>query len=117
MSNIEYHEGHLAICVKNRNLYSDICSCSSGELQEAYEQCREAFWEDLAPEISEKYGYGKVYSEGRSEGWLTVEFPPDYVGERWRSFVEEIRGEMEYCCNERLIEILSEISAEKEISK
>lgn len=130
MSNIEYHEGHLAICAKDRNTISlhrhPFCDHTNIVINMAYQQCKETFWEDLAPKISEKYGYGKVYSEGRSGGWLTVEFPPDelinmqkypQVRTKWEMFVEEIRAEMEYCCNERLIEILGEISAEKEISK
>lgn len=133
MSNIEYHEGHLAICVKNRNIIDmntyPFFKHSNLVVEMAYEECKEAFWEDLAPRISEKYGYGKVYSEGRSGGWLTVEFPPALFWpersllehsakmfreecarcvdneEEWKTFAEEIRAEMEYCCNERLIEI------------
>ena len=50
---------------------------------EEYENLVWAFWNLYAPEIAEEYGYGAVYSEGRSDGWLVVENPPnlDLAGE------------------------------------
>ncbi len=71
---IEYHsdgmgrESHAAINVK---VYGPISVDEGYEdmAEAAWESCRERFWED-ANEQARARGYGGVYSEGRSGGWL-----------------------------------------------
>jgi hypothetical protein len=37
-----------------------------------YEGVQEDFWYDVAPDIAGEHGYGPVFSDGRSSGWLYV---------------------------------------------
>ena len=126
----EYHRNPKpAINVKHYFSYNSIRHLideyGETEYELAYEDCKEAFWEHYAQEVSERFGYGKVYSEGRSGGWLVVENPPMFEGEKsnleyndddtlkeelkkWLDFQIEILSEMDYCCNQRLTEILEE---------
>jgi hypothetical protein len=131
---IEYHDGHLAINVKDYHDYSPLLEqYREAEFQDIYENCKEAFWDTYAPKVAEEYGYGKIFSEGRSDGWLVVENPPllyeaepyyEEMGEeekerfqveqaKWEGFSREISAEMEFCCDERLIEVLKETRARK----
>lgn len=130
---IEYHNGKLAINVKDHRIYAQdppFEIYSQKDLQTAYEDCKEAFWTHYAPKVAEKYGYGKVFSEGRSGGWLVVEKSPrlrlqDYLNDeqsptlhkhianeqtKWLDFSREILAEMSYCYNDRLIELLKEMT-------
>jgi hypothetical protein len=115
---IEYHNGHLATNVKDRNNYSHLHeNYSQAEIDFAYEGCKEAFWDTYAPAVAEKYGYGKVFAEGRSDGWLVVDIEPFTKEEKspedekaWEEFSREILAEMKFCCNERLTEVLKEIT-------
>src|ERR1035437_9769574 len=89
MSEIAYHSEHCqaakpAVNVKDHHVYHNdprFTDFSEDEFQAAYENCQEAFWESYAPEVSKHYGYGEIYSEGRSGGWLVVENPPDLESE------------------------------------
>jgi hypothetical protein len=122
---IEYHNGKLAINVKDHHLYAQddrFSEYSQQVLTMAYGDCQEAFWSRFAPYSAEKFGYGKVFAEGRSGGWLIVEnepsgdeleFTPKEFRElidKWEDFQAEILAAMDYCCNERLFEILIEMS-------
>lgn len=42
-----------------------------------YESVIEDFWQHFAPMVAKEFGYGQIYSEGRSNGWLMVSNPPD----------------------------------------
>ena len=131
---IEYHNHHLAINVKDypRHIYNQLSQeYSQSEIYIAYKDCKESFWTHYAPNLAEKYGYGKVFSEGRSDGWLVVENEPRVKmtlalpGEGtsniiknkkdWEDFSREILAEMEYCCTVRLKEVLEEIRVENTI--
>src|SRR3984957_11786357 len=122
---IEYHNGKLAINVKDHHLYAQddrFSEYSQQALSVAYEDCKESFWNHFAPEVAEKFGYGKVFAEGRSGGWLVVEnepngneiefTPKEFKGliNKWENFHREILAEVDYCCNDRLIEVLAEMS-------
>ena len=104
---------------------------------EEYENLVWAFWNLYAPEIAEEYGYGAVYSEGRSDGWLVVEVPPvfedyafdaltDYEGaevERWEAFEAQIHALMDNLSEtyparlqERLQELADEAAEAQEMA-
>jgi hypothetical protein len=124
MSNIEYHSegfgrgGQPAIDVKDRTAYyhlntetaHSIDALGPDECQAIYDGMLWDFWHELAPEIARRYGYGDVFSEGRSSGWLVVENPPDLSAcdpcygdsgrcadvEQWESFAGEIDALVEH---------------------
>ena len=70
---IEFHsdrmfsEGHPAVNVKRYRLPS--IDADDDTLEHAFEQTREAFWEE-ATEIAHERGYSGLFSEGRSGGWM-----------------------------------------------
>lgn len=67
---------------------------SEGVISAIYEGVCEDFWSTHAQEISEGYGFGQAFSEGRSSGWLVVENPPDVehaTGRAyWLNFADDI---------------------------
>ena len=140
MSNIEYHEGYLAVEVKDNKRYisnpntANLIDTLGAEIAEdIYNGIQYDFWHFFAPEIAQAYGYGKVYSEGRSDGWLIVENPPtldsaDYDNiiegeevarkaiQRWEEFIGAIDELVEQCQKEypiRMMEKLEDIRNEK----
>lgn len=126
---IKYHESKLAVDVKDRHLYRldpifsrTFTNLTSDEWNEIYDSVCEDFWQFLAPHIAERYGYGEVYSEGRSGGWLVVENPPSLEGdsdemvegdtnalntevEQWEDFATAI----EQLVDEMRLELLSQL--------
>jgi hypothetical protein len=74
----------LAVNVKDQTLWAQdprtakfYDELSEGVISAIYEGICEDFWSTHAQEISEGYGFGQVFSEGRSSGWLVVENTPD----------------------------------------
>lgn len=138
---IEYHEGQPAVDVKDRSTYwqlSDVARAAIEALGEnranaIYDGIVQDFWEVYAPEIARTYGYGAIYSEGRSGGWLVVENAPDLTacnpcyGDaldngkcddciHWEAFAAEIDALVESCSQEypmRLLETVANIEAEQ----
>lgn len=104
-----------------------IADLSTSIAEAIYEDVREDFWTIHAPELARTFGYGRVYSEGRSGGWLVVETPPDldacnpcYGSEgqcpactRWFEFVDAIEAELKDM-GEVFVERLRERAAEAE---
>lgn len=91
------------------------CSKEAAEraLQFSIDANREAFWEQAvfdAEFIFSSIGYkAKVYSAGRSGGWLVVEGLPDLekwdavmLG-KWSMFTKNCRRAMEYLCSKESI--------------
>lgn len=86
MSNIQpitLRDGKPAIDVKDHHLYARdpiftrfYDELGENDMNAVFEEVQENFWELYAPEISRKFGYGPVYSDGRSGGWLIVTNPP-----------------------------------------
>src|ERR1019366_5457602 len=80
---ITLRNGQPAVEVKDHELYAQ--NWRFNELQQQlgqsvcdaiYESVLEDFWRLFAPEVAKEYGYGEVWAEGRSNGWLTVGEPP-----------------------------------------
>jgi hypothetical protein len=94
---ITFRGGYPAVNVKDEETYHSanekmkaLIDALPNEIGQArYESVREDFWSNVAPALAEEAGYGEVYSEGRSDGWLMVEKPPnldpDEPGFRQRS--------------------------------
>jgi len=63
-----------------------------------FESEQEAFWEMAKYDAIEAFGHVKVYSEGRSGGWLVVEGLKDFDDwdaidlSKWRKFERWIKG-------------------------
>lgn len=84
MSKIMIRNGVPAIDVKDRYFYTgsdhdgafDVLT--EGQTRAIYEGLQLTFWEISAPEIAKAFGYGDVYSDGRSGGWLVVEGVPAF---------------------------------------
>jgi len=117
MNTLTYHEGQLAVNVKDLGHYwysdprfakLDRDIITDDVAQMLYDQMAADFWNFDAGQIAEEYGYGKVYSEGRSGGWLIVENAPELDAcdpcygddptngqcadcQRWLEFAERIR--------------------------
>ncbi len=81
---ITFRNGKPALNVKDIKLYQQenaevkalIDALDKRDVQACYERALETFWQLDAPACAKAYGYGDVYSEGRSNGWLMVEKPP-----------------------------------------
>lgn len=78
-------DGRPAIDVKDHGAYwhdpklaDDLETIGEAEVERIYDGLRENFWEHYAPEIARGHGYGSVYADGRSGGWLVVEGVPDF---------------------------------------
>lgn len=140
---ITFRDGKPAIDVKDRQtihqaraeLKALVEALPENVVQATYEGVQERFWREFAPEAAERHGYGDVYSEGRSSGWLLVDKPPvldlaaqdldgtdlDTEEERlqvnragWEDFEREIDQEMEGCRSifaDELREALAEFKA------
>lgn len=81
--------------------------CSEGvaekALQYAWESAQQRFWEDVPEWARNRWGgHVKVYSEGRSGGWLVVEglYPVDswdaIALARWAGFARGVQKEIDY---------------------
>jgi hypothetical protein len=81
---ITFRDGKPAIDVKDRRTYhqesaevkASIDALPAERVQAIYEDLQSDFWTFSAPERAKEHGYGGVYSEGRSSGWLLVDKPP-----------------------------------------
>ena len=81
---ITFRDGKPAIDVKDHRRYRQesaevkalIDALPAERVQAIYEGLQSDFWTFSAPERAEERGYGGVYSEGRSSGWLLVDKPP-----------------------------------------
>jgi hypothetical protein len=75
---VSIRDGAPVVNVKDHVAYAHVEPYSSliRELPEStveriYEEVQEDFWEVIAPQIAEDYGYDRtVYGAGRSSGWL-----------------------------------------------
>ena len=87
-------------------------------LEWAFESLQQGFWED-APTFAERYlssafgGNLKVYSEGRSGGWLVVYGVGDIADwdairvSAWGRFEQAVRAEIDFlCAYERIFETI-----------
>ncbi len=140
---IEYHSEYLrkgqpAVNVKDHTAYYRVGSATARDIdtlgdrasQDIYDEIQWSFWNEWAPEISRRYGYGDVFSEGRSGGWLIVENPPDLEAcdpcygdtgrcaelEQWEAFTVEIDQLVDRCQTEypaRLREAVENMKAEQ----
>ena len=90
-------------------------ACTEAEAQEAlniaWEQARVVFWHWNAPDDAENvFGHGaKVFSAGRSDGWLIVEgigFPEDWDGvqlHKWAVFEKYIKQAVDGCSDDEAL--------------
>jgi hypothetical protein len=140
---ITFRDGKPAIDVKDRGTYYQesgevkalIDALPEKAVQAVYERAQSAFWDSYAPNAADAHGYGGVYSEGRSGGWLMVDNPPVLdpaelddcepaeAQERasvntagWEDFEREIEAEIEEC-RALFYEGLSEALAEHETAE
>jgi hypothetical protein len=126
MAEVTFRNGEPAIDVKDHKTYHQesaevkalIDALPDKTVQAVYERAQSAFWDSYAPNTADAHGYGGVYSEGRSSGWLLVDKPPvldlerqdldgtdlDTEEERlqvnragWDNFEREIEAEIEEC--------------------
>lgn len=133
-THIERHGGQPAVCVKDRELYAHtapyaalIAQLPEDAAETIYQGVLADFWQIAGDEASER-GYGGVWSEGRSGGWLIVSNPPDLdacepcygesselcdVATKWLDFAGQIRAEM-MAAREMFAQRLSEAVAELE---
>lgn len=88
MPEVTYHDGQPAVNVKDRHNYANDPKFapfyeSLGEVvvEWIYDGVQSDFWDHYAPEIAREFGYGDVYSAGRSSGWLVVEKAPELEDE------------------------------------
>lgn len=136
-----------AVNVKDDWVFSQHANTPLGKLIDAlpedvvsnvYEGVREDFWTLAAPRLAADHGYGRVWSEGRSGGWLVVEKPPvldlehqdldgtdlDTDEEQlqvnragWEVFEREIEQEIEYLRDYWLVERLEEALTERQAAE
>ena len=119
-SQIQFHSdgfgrpAHPAVNVKCRHWprASDIASrlsCTEGQAdkasQFAYESACENFWEQIQDTAEYYLGKSvKVYSEGRSSGWLVIHDLPDVDGwdalrvSAWDRFAKAVAADIAYRC-------------------
>lgn len=125
MMSIIFRDGKPVICVKDNHIYAHdpifkpfYESIPERRWEIVYEQMQETFWIEVN-DIAQSYGYGNVYSEGRSNGWLAVENPPDVAkfgldpsvtraGKRWIRFTQDVEDLMD-SLRSRMAEELREI--------
>jgi hypothetical protein len=64
-------------------------------VESIYDGIVEDFWYDVAPDIAREHGYGNVWQDGRSGGWLYVDHPKGFGEEgeeAFLAFASDIRG-------------------------
>ena len=77
--------------------------------QAAYDMHAESFWESAGDDAEYMLGPCKVYSAGRSGGWLIVEgLPPieswdAIMVAKWGRFERAMHAEVEYLCSDEAI--------------
>lgn len=129
-SDIEFHGGHVAINAKayhfagSLDIYklSEKYGCSEEKAQEAmnwaWESQCEVFWEDaqeMGIILGNIFGAVKIYSEGRSGGWLvpSMKYGHAFMADRedvehwdaikvstWGRYVRAIKQLMDWLCSE-----------------
>lgn len=83
--------------------------CSEAQAQRACEYCfnsmQQIFWEEIEPMAQEIFPHVKVYSEGRSGGWLVVHGLPEVetwdavmLG-KWRKFENMVKVTIKGNCD------------------
>jgi hypothetical protein len=79
-------------------------------LQFAFESAQHQFWEEIQEHAESVLGKGvKVYSAGRSGGYVIVERLEEIkhwdavAFAKWRKFVKEVLQQVEYLCSEAVI--------------
>lgn len=80
MPRVSTREGHPVVEVRDRSLYAHdhvagpmIERLGETRAENIYQGVAEDFWNFYAPEIAREFGYGAVWSAGRSSGWLWAE--------------------------------------------
>jgi len=106
--------GHPAVNVKVRQTPTtdDVVErfkCSESQAKRACEYCfdsmQQAFWENVESLAQEIFPHCKVYSEGRSGGWLVVHGLPEVetwdavMLAKWRRFEKLVQEEIKNNCD------------------
>lgn len=137
---IQYHaeysrEAQPAVNVKDRVSYAHVEPYASliqqvGEdvANALYENAQAQFWSD-ADYLAKEYGYGEVFAEGRSGGWLVVSEPPVINmdgaqicasalprARRWAQFASDVEGAID-SARSYYVELMREHLAAEEFER
>jgi hypothetical protein len=86
MPHVSFREGKPAVNVKDPVLWAHhpivgpiIEELGDERVEAIYQGTVEDFWNVWAQSIANDFGYGEIWSEGRSGGWLTTDHAPDWT--------------------------------------
>lgn len=86
---VSRREGMICLEVKDHDLYRDIPEdvrtlgdeLGEDRVQGLYDRAQSDFWRWVNDPLAGEHGFGQIYSEGRSSGWLAVDGTEDWENE------------------------------------
>jgi hypothetical protein len=98
--NVKYHGNGFMLKEKVMEQFKCSEPCAEKALEYAWNMAQRDFWEDAEELVKDIFPEGKMYSEGRSGGWLTVHGLPDVdtwdaiMVSRWSKLDKGIQNSM-----------------------